>query len=191
MEPWYNPGGTPVEPRWNPCATLPQGRPGPPRSLSGKIKPIPAPVHYSIFSALCFPFAVQPPSSPELASFLFLQPWAWLPVSPCPLLWGLVGRVDVRLPSPCIENKRWFEFSKLGISLWHDLIWRSHQSKSECHQSKPKGCRVAHLAICPVAALAPQPWCKALLLCFTSGYRGSLEGRTKWKWMARWVGSHK
>ena len=35
VEPWWNPGGTLVEPWWNPRGTLPQGRPGPPRSLSG------------------------------------------------------------------------------------------------------------------------------------------------------------
>ena len=32
---WWNSGGTVVEPWWNPRGTLPQGRPGPPRSLSG------------------------------------------------------------------------------------------------------------------------------------------------------------
>ena len=35
VEPWWNPGGTLVEPWWNPRGTSPQGRPGPPRSLSG------------------------------------------------------------------------------------------------------------------------------------------------------------
>ena len=35
MEPWWNPGGTLVELWWNRRGTLPQGRPGPPRSLSG------------------------------------------------------------------------------------------------------------------------------------------------------------
>ena len=32
---WWNPGGTLVEPSWRPRGTLPQGRPEPPRSLSG------------------------------------------------------------------------------------------------------------------------------------------------------------
>ena len=35
VEPLWNPGGTAVEPSWNPRGTLPQGRSGPPRSLSG------------------------------------------------------------------------------------------------------------------------------------------------------------
>ena len=35
VERWWNPGGTLVEPLWNPRGTLPQGRPVPPRSLSG------------------------------------------------------------------------------------------------------------------------------------------------------------
>ena len=39
LEPWWNPGGTLVEPWWNPWwnpgGTLAQGRPEPPRSLSG------------------------------------------------------------------------------------------------------------------------------------------------------------
>ena len=35
VEPWWNPGGILVEPWWNPRGTSPQGRPGPPLSLSG------------------------------------------------------------------------------------------------------------------------------------------------------------
>ena len=35
VEPLWSPDGTLVEPWWNPRGTLPQGRPGPPRSLSG------------------------------------------------------------------------------------------------------------------------------------------------------------
>ena len=54
-QPAWNSCGTPVEPWWDPRGTLPQGRPGPPRSLSGL-----RPQSFQSFGKNPFPKTCQP-----------------------------------------------------------------------------------------------------------------------------------
>ena len=76
-EPWWNPGGTLVEPSWNPRGNLPQGRPGPPRSLSGL-----TPQSFQLLGKKRqaeFPGLPLPSKEPPLSSGLdlphFRNPW--------------------------------------------------------------------------------------------------------------------
>ena len=56
----WNTGGTLVEPWWNPGGTLPQGRPGPPRSLSGR------PQSFQLLGKKCqVPWQAPPPPRPK------------------------------------------------------------------------------------------------------------------------------